>query len=134
MKNQLNIKETALTPSVQFNEFTNCLEITGRSVPMDAEKFWAPVLSWYIRQSVITPKISVSFDFDYLNSGSQQFVVRLLKMMSESDSKGLTQIGNVTWKYEDYDEDLYEMGHDFSFVSGLQFRFLQKESNSFQAA
>ena len=134
MKNQLNIKETALTPSVRFNEFTNCLEITGRSVPMNPEKFWAPVLSWYIRQSAITPKISVSFNFDYLNSGSQQFIVKLLKMMSESDSKGLTQIGNVTWKYEDYDEDMYEMGHDFSFVTGIQFHFIQNESNTFIAA
>lgn len=123
MKNTLNIKETAVTPNVYFDSLNNCLKVEGRSIPMNAEKFWSPVLSWYIRNSVIHNEMSLSFHFDYLNSGSQQFILKLLKMVSESNSKGLVNVGQITWKFEDYDDDMFEMGQDFEFVSGLQFTF-----------
>ena len=134
MKDLLIIKETALTPKVNYNSALNCLEITGRSIPMEAEKFWSPVLSWYIRNSVIRHGLSISFNFDYLNSGSQQFILKLLKMMKESDYKGLVNIGKIIWNYENFDLDMLEMGQDFAFASGLTIEMMELEQTFLEAA
>lgn len=134
MKNKLIITETTSTPSVHFDEKRNCITIKGRAIPINADKFWEPILSWYATNSLSYDGISFNFNFDYINSGSQQFTLKLLRMIAESESRGLVKAGKITWQYEDFDDDMEEMGHDFEFVSGLNFDFEKIESDVLHAA
>lgn len=134
MKNKLNITETISTPSVYFDENQSCITIKGRSIPINADKFWDPILSWFKKNSVNCSEISINFNFDYINSGSQQFILKLLKLITDLNAKELIKVGKITWKFEDFDEDMQEMGYDFEFVSGLKFDFEKVDSDILHAA
>lgn len=134
MSKAINIVATAVTPEVYFNAEKNVLEITGRSIPLNPEKFWSPVMSWFIRNSYQNQEISISLNFDYLNSGSQKFLVRLFKLLKESNDKGILSEKKIIWNYQDYDEDMREIGQDFEFVSGLKFEFIELADEIIEAA
>lgn len=134
MSKAINIVATAVTPAVYFNGEKNVLEITGRSIPLNPEKFWSPVMSWFIRNSYQNQEISISLNFDYLNSGSQKFLVRLFKLLKESNDKGILSEKKIIWNYQDYDEDMREIGKDFEFVSGLKFEFIELTDEIIEAA
>lgn len=134
MSKAINIVATAVTPGVYFNAENNVLEISGRSIPLNPEKFWSPVMSWFIRNSYQNQEISISLNFDYLNSGSQKFLVSLLKLLKESKDKGVLSENRIIWNYQDYDEDMRETGQDFEFVSGLKFEFNELNDEISEAA
>jgi hypothetical protein len=134
MKNKLNIMETPLTPKVFFDSEQNILEITGRAIPMSPEKFWGPVMSWFIRHSYNNQEMKISFNFDYLNSGSQRFILKLLNLLRESSEKGMTSDRTIYWNYQDYDQDMFEIGQDLEYVSRVKLEYVELTEESFIAA
>jgi hypothetical protein len=134
MSKALSIAATAITPEVHFNAKNNILEISGRSIPLNPEKFWSPVMSWFIRNSYQNQEMSISLNFDYINSGSQKFLVSLFKLLKESNDKGILSENRIIWNYQDYDEDMRETGQDFEFVSGLKFEFNELTDEIIEAA
>jgi hypothetical protein len=134
MKTRMNIEATPLSPSVLFDIESNTLEINGRAIPMNPDRFWRPVLNWLIQNNLHLNDLNISLTFDYLNSGSQKFLVKMLNLVRETAEKGMTPERKIVWNYQDFDEDMFEIGHDLEFVSGLSFEYNRLEDQFLDAA
>ena len=109
MENRLNIEETQDTPKILFDKQNGVFEISGRSLPENAIKFYAPVLKWLEEYSA-TPNSSTSFEYklDYFNSAYTTKIyeiISLLEKLSESNASV-----NIKWYYSKDDELIKSKG------------------------
>ena len=91
-------------------------------------------MSWFIRHNYNNQEMKISFNFDYLNSGSQRFILKLLNLLRESSEKGMTSDRTVYWNYQDYDLDMFEVGQDLEYVSKVKLEYVELTEESFIAA
>ena len=104
----LSIASTPETPGVHFDSQNNIFEIRGKSVPDDAENFYAPILEW--------------FDLEYFNiSSSKRLLFLLYKLNDLNMEKGGARI---KWMYNQDDEDMFEVGQDYAFMVKIPFDFV----------
>jgi len=122
---KIAIEGTLKTPSVNLDYDNGLIEFSGRSTPENTEIFFRPVMEWakeYI--SAPTPTTTISINFEYCNSSSIKYVVRLLELFvaSKDALKNLT----INWFYED--EETLESGKDIEDVIGWKFIFIQSNN------
>ena len=112
----LNIEGTEDTPSITLNKDSGVFEISGRSLPEDSPEFYRPVLEW-IEDYKKDPNSETNFAFklEYANTASSKLIQVVLKALE--DLKGVTAI----WYYEKDDEDMEEMGNEFSGLADIRF-------------
>lgn len=109
MENRLVIEETQDTPKVFFDKTNGVFEISGRSLPENAIKFYTPVLKW-LEDYVAAPNAKTCFDFklDYFNSASTKKIyeiVSLLELLVETKTEVL-----IRWYYSKDDELIKSKG------------------------
>ncbi|MFY9309521.1 MAG: DUF1987 domain-containing protein [Bacteroidia bacterium] len=109
MENRLVIEETQDTPRVFFDKASGVFEISGRSLPENAIKFYTPVLRW-LEEYVASPNAKTCFDFklDYFNSASTKKIyeiVSLMEMLVETKNEVL-----IRWYYSKDDELIKSKG------------------------
>jgi hypothetical protein len=100
------------------------LIIKGRCIPENPIEFFSPVIEKL--RNKYKPVFGenaffVDLDLEYINSISIKFLVKILNNIAEIYGKENIKID---WFYED--EDSYDMGKDFEFITGLQFNFIEK--------
>ncbi len=119
----LEIKETTQTPFVSFNGRTGEMEIRGRSIPEEADKFWLPILSWF-ESFVLKPTetIIVKLDFEYFNISSSKRILFFLYKLNELEAIGKDV--KVQWHYKKSDVDMYEVGQDYAYMVKVPFEFI----------
>lgn len=125
----LQIQATDKTPRVSFDPANGIFEISGKSIPQDAETFYAPVLEWveeYVHSSPV--KTRFVLNLEYFNISSSKRILFILYKLNElvDSSKDVS----VTWYYTDTDEDMKEVGHDFAFMVRVPFEFVAQKKNS----
>ncbi|MDG1334214.1 MAG: DUF1987 domain-containing protein [Crocinitomicaceae bacterium] len=120
---KLEIKETAQTPFVSFNGQTGEMEIKGRSIPEEADKFWLPVLSWF-ESFMLNPTdaVIIKLDFEYFNISSSKRILFLLYKLNELNINGKEV--KVEWHYKTTDIDMYEVGQDYAYMVKVPFEFI----------
>jgi hypothetical protein len=118
----LIIPSTVSTPSVRLDADTGLLQFEGRSIPEDAEIFYAPVLSWleeyYNKPAQIT---NLNFRLDYVNSGSSKYLLELFRIVGRNYREGHECL--VTWHYEDEDEAIQDLGDHYKTTVKVPFEF-----------
>ena len=80
----LSIAATPETPGVHLDSQNNIFEIRGKSVPDDAENFYAPILEWfdeYMKQP--NPETAVTIDLEYFNISSSKRLLFLLYKLND---------------------------------------------------
>lgn len=110
----IHIPAGVRTPEIQFKFSERIFLIKGESYPEDVRKFYSE------------PIASIARHFDSLSDGLQLFVIELkyfnsstakilmdLFVMLENSSKLGNQI-KVEWKYLDGDENMRDLGAEFS--------------------
>jgi hypothetical protein len=97
--------------------------IAGRSIPIDAELFYRPVLNWIDRLAKTSPEsVEFCFRFDFFNIASSKRILFILYKLSDLQLKGCKI--SVRWMYEKYDEDTLEIGKDYAYmIDELSFVF-----------
>jgi len=110
----INIKGTEILPKVKLNAKTGELEISGKSIPEDTEKFYLPIINW-IKEYVKNPKknTNVTFNLEYYNSSSLKRFIDILvnlKYLTENPNNVL----DIKWIYEEDDEVSFENAQDLS--------------------
>lgn len=125
----LKIDATDKTPQVSFDPANGIFEISGKSIPQDAESFYAPVLAWieeYVQGS--PSKTRFVLNLEYFNISSSKRILFILYKLNElvDASKDVS----VTWHYIDSDDDMKEVGHDFAFMVRVPFEFVAQKKNS----
>jgi hypothetical protein len=114
--NVLNIEASEDTPSIILNKEEEIFEICGRSLPEDSPEFYRPVLAWIEEyKKDPNPETHFAFKLEYANTASSKLIQVVLKALE--DLKGATAI----WYYEADDEDMEEMGNEFSGLADIRF-------------
>jgi hypothetical protein len=104
--NPANLNPTTTTPAITLKSET--LSITGRSIPLSEARFYDPFIEW--AKNLNTAILNVEIRLEYLNSSSSKKLLQLLKALDTN--KNLESL-NITWYYEDGDDELKDHGHLF---------------------
>ena len=120
------IEPTKETPRVVLDTGANRFEVSGRSFPLNAKGFYAPVLEW-LDAYVDSPNESTEFVFrlEYFNTPSSKSISDILKRMRAIQDGGKDV--KITWYYEEDDIDILDLGNVFSRTVDMPFDF--KEYN-----
>lgn len=122
-------RPTKTTPYVHFDAQSGMYVIAGRSIPIDADSFYRPILAWVDDLLNHPPlKVQFCFRFDFFNIASSKRILFLLYKLVELRKKG-TQV-SVEWMYDKADEDMLEIGRDYAcMIDELNFCFQQYDVN-----
>ncbi len=121
-RRNLSIPATPNLPMVDFDREANVLIIKGRSFPENATIFYYRLFEWVDYYLLTKPvHTTLNLSFQYLHTGSGVQVYNLIKRLLESEQTGNTVI--INWFYEEDDEDLRQVGIDFSSVLRKPFNY-----------
>lgn len=109
----LDIRATNDTPKVLLDPENNIFEISGRSLPEDVVTFYQPVLDW-LDEYKTDPLDSTEFVFKYVyfNTATSKLILDILMRLEEIKQSGKEV--QVMWFYEQDDEDMLDLGEEFS--------------------
>ena len=104
------IEPTYKSPKVDFNPNNGVFKLEGKSILVDVEEFYRPLLNWMdnFAESTKLDKIEFSFDIEYFNLASTKRFMFFLIKLKDLQEKG-TQV-NVKWAYPSTDANVLEMG------------------------
>lgn len=112
----LEIKSTNSTPSIFFND-KGILIISGRSLPENPINFYKDILGEISKYVELNKgKLCVTFEFEYINTSSTRCLLDLFKIVLKNKQGFL-----VTWKYEEGDDEMLELGEYFEEILGVKF-------------
>lgn len=108
------IEATNRTPKIELDFGKNCFSISGESYPEDISELYGPVLRQLDAHFASLRDATVTFDFNliYFNSSSAKVIMHLFESMEEAAEQGNTVV--VNWCYEEDDDNMQEMGEEFS--------------------
>jgi len=114
----LIIQGTDSLPAISFKT-TGELKITGRALPEDAIKFFAPLLEWVSGFSA--EEINLEINLDYFNTSVSKQLLDLFKTIEMNpDNKNI----NLKWMYEEGDDEMLESGELYQeLLPGIKFTF-----------
>lgn len=119
----LILAATEYTLKVGF-ETNGKLYIGGISIPENIIHFNKTINDWIDEFIKTEPKnIEFTFDVEYLNTATTRVIMTILKKIkSYCDASGAKL--SCTWYHED--EDVLELGEEFSEVVEVKFNFIEK--------
>jgi hypothetical protein len=118
----INLEATKETPAVHLDAQEGVFKIEGRSFPLNAKGFYAPILEWldgYAESP--NPKTEFTFRLEYFNTPSSKSISDILKKLKAIKDGGHDV--NVKWFYEEDDIDILDLGHVFARTVGMDFDF-----------
>jgi len=120
MKNSILIEETQDTPKIILDKTNGTFEVSGRSLPENAVKFYAPVLQW-LEEYVEMPNPTTNFEFklDYFNSASTKKIFEIVTILEKLVEKNKSVM--VVWYYSKDDELIKNRGLEIKDMMDLPF-------------
>ena len=112
--------QTEDTPYISFDPESNVFEISGRSLPEDASKFYDSVHEWlnnYVSDPNDTTELSMKLD--YFNSASARKIVEVLFILEKIQE--VNKEVKVLWYYNEDDEVMEARGEEIKSVVELPF-------------
>jgi len=120
---------TNVTPYISLDPNSGLFFIEGRSIPENAEMFYASVLTW-LDQLVANPpaSVQVSINLDFLNIASSKRLLFAMYKLYEAQAKGCRV--SIKWYYDVSDKDMLEVGMDYSqMVEHIPFEYIALNSH-----
>jgi hypothetical protein len=119
----LTITPTLRTAGVNFDTQKMVLEISGISIPENADAFFQPMYDW-LEQIVKVHKgnITVRINLTYFNTSSVRHLLIIIKTLITAYGGNMT----VQWVYEADDEEIRERGEQLSEVVKFPFEFISE--------
>lgn len=130
MEKAIKIQAGEDTPKVILDRDNNVFEISGRSLPEDALKFYQPILKWikaYITNA--NPNTEFKINLEYFNSSSVKQLLEILILLEQLVGNDKTI--NVIWYYGVDDELMETKGRELKSLLNLPFELISLESGSF---
>lgn len=117
---QLSITPTLRTARVHYDTDLAILEISGISIPENADNFFQPVYDWLEKMTkAYQGKITVRINLTYFNTSSVRHLLIIIKSLIAAYNNSLI----VEWVYESDDEEIKERGEQLSEVVKFPFTF-----------
>ena len=123
----IEIEPTYKSPRVFFNAANGKLLIEGKSILVNVEEFYKPLLDWFdkfIEQTQLKT-IELTFDIEYYNLASTKRFLFFLAKLKSFQEQGNQVI--VNWAYSSNDSNALELGQDLSQMIKLDFNFVAYE-------
>lgn len=116
-------KKTEKTPFVDFNIQTGKFELSGRSIPEDSIGFYRPLFTW-LDEYVKTPHefTDVKINLEYFNTSSSKCLIDVFRKFETIYKEGHKV--QINWFYEIDNEDLLEIGEEYSSSLSVPFRMV----------
>jgi len=112
------------TPAVLLDANNGIIEISGKSFPEDAVRFYKPILKWIDEYLTIPKPVTyLNLKFSYYNTASAKKILEMIKKVASLQKSGNKL--EVTWFYDDGDEDMLSAGNDYSSVIEIPFKFIE---------
>lgn len=109
MSNAYIIDQTGKTPFVKFDQNQGVLEITGYSLPGNAQDFYAELFKLvdeYLKKP--QPKTEIKIHVEYFNTSSSKILLQLFIKFEILSSVGKEVL--FTWFYDEDDIDMHDAG------------------------
>lgn len=121
------LKQTALTPKIDFNADNGRMSICGNSVFFDKNNYWEDAIFWY-KTYVLNPKHKtvLNIELEYFNSISAKFLYYFLKLNKYIIQKGL--ILQINWAVFSDDQDMLDIVQIMKKETGLPIEILINHS------
>ncbi len=112
----LSVKGTFKTPSLNFDYAKGTLEISGRSLPEHSIEFFKEALQW-LDSYIARPKAEtiVNVKLEYFNTSSSKIILDIFKKIEKLHLQGNKVV--VNWYFEDDDPDMQEQGEIFAEIT-----------------
>lgn len=118
----LIIERTQQTPEISL-EANGDFSIKGISTPHNVQKFYQPVFDWLRAYKDSEPaRVNLVLEMEYLNTSSSRMFVELLLLINSLKANGT--IVKIVWRYEEDDEDIFDLGEDLRLSSKSEFDFV----------
>jgi hypothetical protein len=120
------IKETAKTPSINFDPERGLFEIKGKSIPENSMGFYAPLLDYlegYSSKPADRTILNVKFEFFNTSSSNRiHAMFKKFEKLYQDDSEVL-----IRWFCENGDENMLDAGEDFKAILRVPFEIIEVE-------
>ncbi len=123
MLESIQYDKTDDKPAVSFDPENGVFEISGRSLPENANSFYDPLEIW-LNEYARRPKNETKFVFrlDYFNSASHSKLVKLLICLENIPNKDERVI--VKWYYHEDDDLMKIRGEELESIIELPFQLI----------
>lgn len=125
----LIIQPTEDSPAITFDFDSKKFIISGKSRPENTGKFYTPVLNWFGEFQKTVPventkSTNLDFDFklEYFNSISAKYIADIILIIKDLIEQGHKM--SIKWHYPKQDDDMLEVGKEFSDMVELNFDFI----------
>ncbi|MCC7331677.1 MAG: DUF1987 domain-containing protein [Flavobacteriales bacterium] len=123
------IPATDSSPEVYFDLQKNIFQIRGKSVFTDADKFYSSAIEWLkSAEGKLKGQINFIFDLEYFNIISSKRILFVLYTLNEMRAKGIEI--SITWNFSLDDDDMREVGEDYSYMVNIPFQFVCKQTET----
>lgn len=121
--NDIDIKATLKTPTILFNKSENYLLIEGRSTLENPNKFYMPLIE-KLKETIKPSSVKMEIDFklEYFNTTSSLSILTVLKHLQSLHTSKNEVV--INWYYDEEDEDVLEIGKDYSTILNFPFNLL----------
>ena len=119
------IEKTEETPEIIVNPSENIFKISYRSLPENANGFYAPVFEWLeeFRENP-TDDIQFIFELEYFNTASAKQIAKILLLLEKISHDVSLE---VIWKYRKEDADMMSSGLRYSKLLDVEFSIQEIE-------
>lgn len=118
----IKIKPTKTTPGVLLDPSRGILKMVGRSYPENSVDFYYPIKS-LLEGHVTARKFEVRIKLEYFNTSSSKCLYDMFKAIKALGVNG-TEV-YIHWYYQPEDEDMLEVGEDYSDLLDMPFSFVE---------
>jgi len=120
-------------PKVILDPENNRFEISGKSLPEDADTFYNELLDWLeAYRKNPNPETNFVIKLEAFNIASSKRILFLLYKLNDIAAAGNKVL--VRWCYKEDDDDMYEVGMDFAFMVKIPFKFVSYQEEEQELA
>ncbi|MFA5152714.1 MAG: DUF1987 domain-containing protein [Clostridia bacterium] len=111
-------------PYFSLDEFNGIIEIKGRSIAVEADEHFEPILDYLQNFLIHNPMdMTVIFNLEFFNTKTSRILLNMLKMIKKATSDNDYKL-IINWYYEN-DDDSKETGEDYQNIIGVPFNFIE---------
>jgi hypothetical protein len=114
------VAETGDTPRIEMNAEKGIFLLKGKSLPENAHLFYDPVVKWMsMYRAQANQQTNLVCKLEYFNTASSKKILEVIEEL-----KAITGNISVEWHYLVDDDDMLEIGKEYSELTKLPFTYI----------
>jgi hypothetical protein len=111
-------------PYFSLDELNGIIEIKGRSIAVEADEHFKPILEYVQNFLIYNPMdITININLEYFNTKTSRILLNIFKMVKKAVIDNECKL-TVNWYY-DSEEDTHDAGDDYSDIIDVPFNFVR---------